>query len=415
MQHTPNFQVETEEEPEGRNYLTIFLILIPIVEILLFAMAGYHLGFADGGWMGFAKLGIISLGAFLVAYAIYRMAIEKGALLYVQGSVLALVLSFGSVTIVGSSFFIATALGLSNPVAQEGEMTAFMGEVGPYFDGRIAVADQARALAPAMQELANDLAAHTEREGDTGEGPIFRMLESLFGRADGLSQQITLSMGVRRAVLEQITALRAAMEATLADEDRGIADRRAEMRRQNTQLLSLLAELDKAVPVSLVSAYSKELQSGILIPNREDASARINQTLAGYSATLSEALAAQKGVAGDPPAFPAKVGALDSFRYLNRTLPIILVAFIVDLLFPLALLAYSVMTLAQIDRTKRPERWEKPPRRKTDIDRIIDLNSGQIPRSTDNDQALDQSPSAAKAKRQHPRTPRSDPGGLEPA
>lgn len=365
------------------NYLPIFLILIPLVEIGLFAIAGYHLGFAAGGWMGIAKFSIISIGAFLVAYATYRMAIEKGALLYVKGAIFALVLSGGSVGIVGITFFTATSVGLSMAPVQEAELGEFVQEIGPYFDGRIAVAEQAAELAPIMQALAGDLSARTDQEGETGTGPIYNALNGLFGRANGLSQQITASMAVRQEVLDRITALRAAMEETLSDEDRTIWDRRSEMRRQYNQLLSQLAELDKAIPVSLVRSYAAELQGGVLIPNREDASAQINHTLGGFSASLPEALAAQKGVAGTPPKFPAKVGALETFRYSGKNIPIILVAFIVDLLFPLALWGYAVMTLAQLDKDTNPHRWAKKPRAESDVDRVTRLRAMPIPESDD--------------------------------
>lgn len=387
MTHSQTTSSGSERLSEQANYLPIFLILIPLIEILLFAIAGYHLGFANGGWMGIAKLAILTIGAFLVAYATYRMAIEKGALLYVKGAIFALVLSGGSVGIVGSTFFIATSAGLSMAPVQEAELGAFLQEVGPYVDGRIAVVDQAAELAPIMQALAEDLSARTTQEGETGPGPIYRTLNSLFGRADGLSQQITVSLAVRQDVLAQITALRSAMEATLADEDRTIWDRRAEMRRQYTQLLSALTQLDQAIPVSLVRSYAAELWGGVLIPNREAASARINRTLGGYAASLTEALAAQKGVAGDPPAFPAKIGALETFRYAGKNIPIILAAFLVDLLFPLALWGYAVMTLVQIDKDRNPHRWAKTQRAESDIDVITKRRPMQIPRARDDEES----------------------------
>jgi len=366
------------------NYLPIFLFFIPLVEISLFGIAGYYLGFADGGWLGVAKLVCLCIGAFLVAYATYRTAIEKGALLYVKGSVFALVLSGASVGIVGTMFFTATSAGLTISSVQEAELGDFVQKIGPYFDGRIAVTNQAAELAPVMQGLAEDLSARRDQEGATGSGPIHRALNSLFGRANGLSQQITVSMAVRQDVLDRILALRRAMEDTLADEDRNIWDRRAEMRRQYNELLSLLVELDKAIPVSLVRSYAAELQGGVLIPNREEANARINHTLGGLAATLSEALAEQKGVAGDPPAFSDRVGAMETFSYLGKNIPIVMAAFIVDLLFPLVLWGYAVITLAQVDRDANPQRWAKKQRMASDIDRVTALRAMPIPKSADN-------------------------------
>lgn len=71
----------------------------------------------------------------------------------------------------------------------------------------------------------------------------------------GLATQMTASLGVRDELLNRIQAQRIAMETTLTDEDMNIWDRRATLRRQQARLMSLLTELDKAVPVSVVRSY----------------------------------------------------------------------------------------------------------------------------------------------------------------
>lgn len=403
----PNLPPGQDQDEEAANYLPIFLIIIPLIEVALFAIAGYRLGLAAGGLIGWAKLSLLSGGAYLVAYAIYRMAIEKGTLLYIKGSVAALVLSGLSIGLVGSTFFTATSAGLMISKFEEANLSEFVQDVGPYFDGRIAVAQQSAELAPILHAMSQNLSSQMDTEGDSGIGPIFRALEGLFNRTDGLLQQITVSLAVQQEVLERIAALRRAMEDTLADEGRNIWNRRADLRRQYSQMQSLLVELDKAIPVSLVHSFSAELGGGVLIPNREDATARINHNLNGFAANLTEALAVQKGVAGDPPAFPDKAGALGTFKHAGRNLPIVMVAFIVDILFPVALWGFATLTMVHIDREQNPDRWAKKRRAARDVDTITRMPPRSIPRPEDGPDQGDEElpPSSPRPPHRKPQRP----------
>lgn len=395
---------EPDRLEEPHSYLPIFLVIIPVIEILMFAIAGYNLGYAVGGWFGISKLLLISAGAGLVAYAIYRMAIEKSALLYIKGSVLALVFSIASVGIVGGSFFVTTTAGLTNVIVEESSLGQFVQQVGTYSDARVAAADRAAEIAPIMDAMTQDLSARTEAEGATGTGPIFRALNGLFRRTGGLSQQINDSLIARQIILTQIAETLRIMDEILAGEGRNIWTRRTELRRHYSQLQRLWVELDAAVPVSLVRSFSAELGGGVLIPNRADANARINHTLGGYAATLAEALEAQSDAVGDPIVFPEKTGALETFKHAGRNLPVVMAALLVDILFPYALLFYSVSTLRIADIDNNPQRWARKQRAKRDIDTITEMRAGSIPTPADSNNA-DDDQTGAETSTLPPRTP----------
>jgi hypothetical protein len=361
---TSNLRPDKEREP----YITHFMKVIPLLEILLAGFGLYFLNFAEGGLLGWAKLIVLLAAAYAVAYAILRMAIERGVPLVAAKSRLAGPLSGISIAFVGLCFFLVTAPGLTIFQVEESRLSAHLEQVGYYTDQRVSVADQAVELVPIMQALAEDLAARTEQESASGVGPIALAWDSLTSRAEGLSSQMTVSLGVRGELLSRIQAQRMAMETTLADESTGIWDRRAALRTQQARLMSLLAELDKAVPVSVVRSYASELEAGVLVPNREDASAKINRTLAGYADTLMSALAEQRGLSATPPAFPSRTGALDTFAYAGKFAPVFLFAFLVDMVFPLALWAYVLMTMI----AHSPQVWEKP-RKPSDLDRLTGM------------------------------------------
>ncbi len=358
------------ENPRRENHWSIQHLAISalsILETILLVVALDYLGFADGE-NGLIKLTVFGLAAALVSYIVNRLSIERGVLLVKEGSKLAGLVGGFSIVLVGTAFFIATSSGLLTPQVEESRLGDHIQKLGVYADGRISVANKAAELAPVMQSMAEDLHKRSTLEGGTGEGPIFRALRSLFGRAEGLSEQMTVSLGVRQDVLSRITALRGKMESTVAEEQVDIWERRAALRAQHGQMLSLLSELDKAVPVSLVRSYASELQSGVLIPNRDDASAKINRTLAGYANSLMAALAEQNGVAGDPPAFPGKTGAQDVFQYAGKFAHVFLLTATVDLVVPLLIWAYAMMTV--ISWTPRTP---KTPRPKAVYDHVLDL------------------------------------------
>lgn len=361
-----NLRPDKEQEP----YLTFFMKVIPLLEIMLAGIGLYYLGFAEGGMFGWAKLIILLAAAYAVAYAILRMGIERGVPLVAAKSRLAGPLSGLSIAFVGVCFFLVTAPGLTISPVEEARLTAHLEQVGHYADARVSVADQAAELVPIMQGLAEDLSARTEQESGSGFGPIAEAWDSLRGRADGLATQMTVSLGIREELLNGIQNQRLAMETMLADESTSIWDRRAALRTQQARLMSLLAELDKAVPVSVVRSYVSELEGGVLVPNRQDANAKINRTLSGYSETLMTALAEQRGVSATPPAFPSKTGALDTFAYIGKFAPVFLFAFLVDMVFPLALWSYVLMTMI----AHSPQVWKKP-RKLNDLDRLTGMRA----------------------------------------
>jgi len=349
-------------------YLTVLLKVVPFFEIVLAGVGLYLMGFAEGGFVGWAKLIVFCMAAYAVAYAIYRMAIEKGVPLVAAKSKLAGPLSGLSVVLVGAAFFAVTAPGLTISPVEEMRLSAHLEGLGSYVDGRLRVANQAAELVPSMQAMADDLSARTAQEGASGFGPIAETLSSLHGRAAGLATQMSASITLRQGLMGQIQAQRLAMEQTLADESVSIWVRRAALRSQQARLMSLLSELDQAVPLSIVASYASELQGGVLIPNRPDANAAINRTLSGYADTLTSALAGHDGSIAEPPAFPSKTGAMDTFQYAGKFAPIFMFAWLVDMAFPLSLWAYVLMTVV----AHSPQVWAKP-RRNSDFDDLTGL------------------------------------------
>lgn len=344
MNNQPTSPPGQKSERSDTSFQAKAIAALTFLETLLLLAALYHLGFAEGGVLGRFKLAVFGLAAWLVGYIVNRLAIERGVTLAARGVKIAGPISGLSVLIVGVAFFMATFSGLTKPKVEELRLATFLQEAGIYADARIAVADQSAELAPIMQAVSEDLSAQAETESTTGRGPITEALEILFGRSNGLTRQMADGLELRADILAQLASLRGEMNEGLGDESTDIWTRRAELRQQYTHLLGLLGTLDQAVPVSLVRSYTGELSSGVLIPNREDASARINRTLEGYAESLRAALAGQADGVGDPPAFPEESGATDAFAYAGKFAPVLMITAIVDIIAPILIWAYALMT-----------------------------------------------------------------------
>ncbi|MDJ0826428.1 MAG: hypothetical protein QNJ16_13060 [Rhodobacter sp.] len=374
-----NTQNTSGTAPERKRdwYLLACMAGLPLLAVAMLGFGLHQMGTASGGIAGWVKLLIICAAAYAASYGILRLSIDKGIPLYTRGRRAAPVVCLTAILLIGTAFFLTTAPGYVMPSVVEAELTDHQDAFSDYAIGRVAVADKAKDLVPAMQSIAEDLQAKHLREADTGYGPIAQALDALATRANGLATVITGSLGVRQGVLDDINTLREDMAPTLADESTSIWERRAALRRQHSQMLSLLAELERAIPVSVVQSYAGELNDGVLIPDREEANARINRDLSGYSSGLTVLLAEQRGVAGPPPEFPEKPGSLDTFHYMGKYAPIFLLTFAVDLIFPVLLFMLTLWTVASV--SPPPARVRKP-RVQTDTDVLTGLKAMDVRR-----------------------------------
>ena len=322
--------------------------------ILLFSL--YSLGKFGSGGEAYFKLAVFGIAAWIVSYGVTRLAISRGIPLLLARNIFAVIVSGLSILLVGSVLLTATYPGLAIDEIEESRLIEHNFQVGAYVDGRLIVAEKSAELVPVMQALAEDLAGQRDSEGSTGQGPLFRLWDTLTTRGQGISTQMTASLAVRRETLNTIAALRSQMQTTLADDSTDIWERRALYRQLYTALLSQLSKLDRAVPVSVVRSYVSELNSGIEVPRDQEATARINRRLSGYSSALQNALEQEQGLSGTAPAMPSKTGSLDTFAHIPKHLPEFGITLLVDVIFPLVVWFYAVMTYGSFLEPKPKKR-----------------------------------------------------------
>lgn len=371
----------SKRDLERQTYLSYGLKTITSLEALLLGLALYYLGFGGDGLAGMAKLALYSLSAFVVAYLVNRMALEKGTTQGASGSYASGLIGFLSILFVGTTFFIATAAGLSFENTRLLRHSDYIEHVSVYADARGRESAQTSQLSPVVNGIAKDLEAKAECEtasscvsgrGSGGYGTVSRTLEGLSLRAASLVEEIQQGLSKRVDIQTQVGALTTRMNETLSDESVSLDLRRGQLRQQNGDLHRLLNAQDEAVPLALVTSYAQELRLGISIAKNPEVTETINRFLSGYAGTIESAVAGLEKEELERPAFPEKTGALDTFDYVLKFAPVFMLAFAIDLIFPLALWAYTFSALRKkiSDANPKPR---KAKRERTDLEKVTEL------------------------------------------
>ncbi|MCQ0989584.1 hypothetical protein [Jiella marina] len=389
-------------------------MILPLISAIMLWTALRNLGTAESGFTGFLKTLLLPLAAFIVAYAVYRMAIEKAATLFSVGYVLAGIVGLVSILIVGASLFMGTLPGLIIKQVEERRLQVYASETARYSDVRTAHGAQAGRVVPVVMAIAADLDTKTECEktsscvslrGSGGYGSTTRTLEALASRAAAVRDEAAAGLQQRDAVRGELADHLARMGTVLADEDRDVWERRIALRELDAGLEQLLNRLDEAVPTAMLAAYAGELRTGVNIPDRPDVTARVNALLAGYAANLETVLGQAGTGAIERPAFPPRTGAIQTLSYVGEFAPVALLVLSVELVFPLVLWVYTVLSLLWARYQANPDD-NGPAPRESDFDDLTNLRPIDVPKrrrvrklvESDDDQDVDDTPPVRRGR-----------------
>ena len=335
-------------------YLNTVMFLAPLLSALMLGMGIVNMIGADGGLIDILKIVVITIAAFVISYAVYRLAIEKGAPLASRGMTSAGIISVVSILLVGGGLWSGTFPGLAMNGVEERRLQEFISANARYVEERSLYTSRAVRAVPVIASISADLASKQECEtvsscvsgsGNGGYGQVARAMENLAARAQVITQEALAGLRQHDALLEELSGLSARQQNILADETTSIWVRRSALRQINTQVGQVLNRLEEAVPVAMLMAYADELRTGIEIPGNAAVTATINGFLNGYAANLETVLDGIGNSQAESPVFPPRSGAIETLSYIGQYAPIAILTFAIELIFPLALWAYTLLTL----------------------------------------------------------------------
>lgn len=345
------------------------------------------------GFTGVIKIGLLSLGAGLVSYVVNRYAIEEGAELAATGFLTAGIVSVGSILIVGGGLFASTYSGLTLKPLNELHLQEHGTALSRYVEAHNKWATEALRTMPVIDAAQKDIQLHVDCElnesclsgrGRGGRGRVTRALEPVAKRAEEIASQLKLGEEQRTKRLGAINKLLSSYRTTLGNHNDGIHERRSKLLRLDTAVKQAVSELRESLPLSLLSSYSDELNTGITIAKRPTATENINRLLHRHGASLKAALDSFKSEKIDEPEFPSEAGVSTTFAYIGRFFSIAALTACVELIMPLTLWIYTYLSLVWSKYQAHPPSYaasakeEKTPRRQTTQRRV----AARSPRQT---------------------------------
>lgn len=352
---TYNKNMPVRREPgKRRSFVQFMLAATSLASGAMLGLAVPNL-ISGTGSMVAIKAGLLALSGTGIAYAVNRLAFERGAPLAVIGYPLAAITSVASIGIVGGGLFAATFSGLVLKDVEQLRLEMHGAELSDHVASRSRAASQATRIIPVVAASAADfqqkVACETKEScisgnTETGRGPVARALEEKLGRAQAILLQIETGDSARKNAADTLTRLQAEYQSAAVSSDTDEEARRERLQSIDLKIRQKIAELDEALPLTLLQAYADELKDGTLVPAQPEATRSLNAIMRGHGETLESALESIPSDNAPAPAFPRPTGVAETFSYLGHFAPIAAVTAVVELVFPLSLWIYTALTLS---------------------------------------------------------------------
>lgn len=225
---------------------------------------------------------------------------------------------------------------------------------------------QATRTLPVIQSISDDLnnkvacelsASCISGRGNGGRGPVTRAMEALAGRADTITAQIVAGESKRQRLIARLNDQLASYQTVLGNSELALEVRRRQLVGIDADINQTLSEIGEAVPTSLLAAYARELETGVTIEGRPEATSRLNSILGDHGRALASVIASIEDGESERPLFPAQAGVSSTFEQIAYFLPIAAITAVVELVLPLALWVYTFVQIIwdKEQRSPRPQ------------------------------------------------------------
>ncbi len=324
------------------------------------------------GFTGWVKIGILTGSATLVSYIVNRYAVEQGADLASRGYLTAGIVSVGSIAVVGGGLFASTFAGLTIERVNALKLQQHGQRLVLYVDTANANLAKAVQSKPAVDAAVADIKLHVACEikegclskGRGGRGRVTRALEPIAIRSQEISSQLSKGNAARGDALAKLNALIGNYQTTFSNAEISYSERRQKLSRIDAKIKQQVSALGESMPISLLRAYGAELEQGVTIADRPQATSNVNAVLRRHGLSVStsiESIPAKKLTA---PSFPAEAGVSSTFAYMGHFLPIAALTAVIELVMPLTLWIYMLLSHLWSHYREDPVSPPTPPKKK---------------------------------------------------
>lgn len=309
----------------------------------------------DTGPVAMAKALLLAAGGGLTSYAANRLAIEKGAPLAARGFAWATIFSPLSVMAIGGALFMSTFSGLVLKEVGTLQLQAHGSALSAHVASQNAMRIEAAGVGPAVRTVEKDLREKRSCEEQssclsesqfTGEGTVTLALGALAGKARIVAEEFESGETKAGEALDELNQMLADYQAVLAKPELDVWQKRADLAGLHGRIEQKADELAQSLPVALLASYAAELQAGVSIPDRAEATGRINAILRGHALNLGVSLdALDEGGISLPP-YPSRPGVSDTLQFIPQFASIAGIVFVAEMVLPVTLWLFTFLQLS---------------------------------------------------------------------
>lgn len=305
------------------------------------------------GILGVFKIALIGSAAAFVSGIVNHYSIKEGSELAGRGFRLASLASLIPVIVVGASAATFSYSGLVLNQVNELNRQEHAQRLGDYIEAANAHAVQFIQIKPIVDSAAKDIQLNLDCEkavgclsdGRGGEGPIYRAVLPLASRAEEISRQLEISETFRKNQLSNANKLVGEYQTILTDRDLSSIELAQALSRKDARIKQDVSALREGMPVSLVTAYGSELEGGIAISGKPEATGKVNAMLRRHGASIGSAIESLKVDKSVSPAFPSKAGVSQAFERFSSFWPIGVLTFSIEMLIPITLWVFAYLAM----------------------------------------------------------------------
>jgi len=244
------------------------------------------------------------------------------------------------------------------------EMQEFGRANALYVDTYIASVRQADEIVVAVETGYNQVLASVEcergsscvsRRGNGGEGQTYFALNGVAVQIGSVHQSLVEGEVARDDALETLADSNAEIQTALNAATGSRKARRARVQKLFSIQRTSLADLDRALPLSVVAGLADTLETGVTMPNDRDLAQRINAQLTPAGKGISQALDTLEIMKLERPDMPPETGVMRALSWIGFYLPLFLMLVLIDTLFPLLLWFFAYSSLRPLVEPEEDE------------------------------------------------------------
>lgn len=309
---------------------------------VLFALGTYWLidPQTAAHWIEVVTIGV---AGGIANFAINSIAIARGAYQAASGVTGAAIASLGAIVTTGLTISIVSFTGLTINSIDQMVMQEFGRTQSEFVDNYVSGVRQADEVAIAVETAFDQVSAAAaceqisscvSRKGNGGAGLTFHTLNGVATQIGTVHQSLLDGATVRDDALEVLEEVNAEIQTALNENNGSRKARRASVHALLSQQRVALADLERALPLSVVAGLAETLETGVTMPNDHTLTQRINARLFPAGKGISQALGSIEASAIERPNMPPETGVMETLKWVGFFLPLFSMLVLIDTLFP---------------------------------------------------------------------------------